>query len=225
MKKTERPLLFLLILMSTSITGFANDDGAACAMAGCGIVVYILILAVSLAIPIVLIVVIIKFIRKDATSRGMPNADTIKWLGLLGLLGLVIYLLQRPDVVLMACPTCGTHAGRVSLVRNVEMRRKKFKLILLTAILVASLGFAWDILRLPTQQLTARVYIGSVHVYQAVGRPLLKGKVACRYRPTCSDYSIEAVQRYGTLRGLVLTYKRIRSCTSSVPFGTVDHVP
>lgn len=105
------------------------------------------------------------------------------------------------------------------------MRKTKLRLILLTTVLVAGLGFAWDVSRLPERQLTARVYISTVHVYQAVGRPLLKGKVACRYRPTCSDYSIEAVQRHGITRGLVLTYKRIRSCTNTVPPGTVDPVP
>jgi putative membrane protein insertion efficiency factor len=105
------------------------------------------------------------------------------------------------------------------------MRKKKLKLIFLSAVLVAGLGLAWDVSRQPDRQLTAHLYIGSVHAYQAIGRPLLKGKVACRYRPTCSDYSIEAVQRHGTLRGLALTYKRIRSCTNDVPMGTVDIVP
>ena len=105
------------------------------------------------------------------------------------------------------------------------MRKKKLKLLLLSAALVTSLGLAWDVSRQPEQQLTARVYIGSVHVYQALGRPLLKGKVACRYRPTCSDYSIEAVRQHGTMRGLALTYRRIRSCTSDVPMGTIDPVP
>lgn len=105
------------------------------------------------------------------------------------------------------------------------MRNQRLRRILLLAALVAGLGFAWDVSRQPDRQLTARVYIGSVHVYQAVGRPLLKGRVACRYRPTCSDYSIGAVQQHGTLRGLVLTYKRIRSCTNEVPMGTVDLVP
>jgi putative membrane protein insertion efficiency factor len=105
------------------------------------------------------------------------------------------------------------------------MRKKKLKLILLSAVLVAGLGLAWDVSRQPERQLAARLYIGSVHVYQTLGRPLLKGRVACRYRPTCSDYSIEAVQRHGTLRGLALTYKRIRSCTNDVPKGTVDIVP
>jgi putative membrane protein insertion efficiency factor len=102
---------------------------------------------------------------------------------------------------------------------------KRLKLILLSVVLVGGLGLAWDVSCQPSNQLTARVYVGCVHVYQAVGRPLLKGKVACRYRPTCSDYSIDAVQRHGTVRGLVLTYKRIRSCTNNVPMGTVDTVP
>ena len=105
------------------------------------------------------------------------------------------------------------------------MPKRKLKLILISAVLVAGLGFAWDVSRQPEKQLTARVYIGSVHVYQAVGRPMLKGIVACRYRPTCSEYSIQAVQQHGTLRGLALTYKRIRSCTNDVPMGTVDTVP
>jgi uncharacterized protein len=105
------------------------------------------------------------------------------------------------------------------------MRKQRLKLILISAALVAGLGLAWDVSRQPEKQLTARVYIASVHVYQTVGRPLLKGRIACRYRPTCSDYSIEAVQRHGTMRGLALTYRRIKSCTNEVPMGTVDVVP
>jgi putative membrane protein insertion efficiency factor len=105
------------------------------------------------------------------------------------------------------------------------MRKQRLKLILISVACVACLGFAWDVSRQPDKQLTARVYIGSVHIYQAVARPRLKGIVACRYRPTCSDYSIEAVQQHGTLRGLVLTYRRIRSCTNEVPMGTIDLVP
>ena len=116
MKKTESLLLFLLILTSTSVLAFAQSGGDAGGACGAlafgaggliGLVIYLLIIAVCLAIPIVLIIVVIKFIKKDATARGMPNADSIKWLGLLGLLGLVIYLLQRPDAVFQPCPTCG----------------------------------------------------------------------------------------------------------------------
>jgi len=106
----------------------------------------------------------------------------------------------------------------------VEMPRK-LKLILLSVVLLVGLAFGIRCLMPTKNQLTARAYVGCVRVYQAVGRPLLKGTVACRYRPTCSDYSITAVQRYGTLRGLVLTYRRIRSCTNKVPMGTLDPVP
>lgn len=109
-------------------------------------------------------------------------------------------------------------------VRSVEMS-KKLKLALLAAVLVVGLGLAWDVSCQPHNQLTARAYIGCVRVYQGVGRPLLEGRIACRYRPTCSDYSIEAVRRFGTLRGLAMTYKRLRSCTNSVPMGTIDKVP
>jgi len=105
------------------------------------------------------------------------------------------------------------------------MRKHRLKIVLLAVTLVAGLGFAWDVSRQPDRQLTARVYIGSVYVYQAVGRPLLKGIVACRYRPTCSDYSIEAVRRHGLLHGLSLTFHRIKSCTNDVPMGTVNPVP
>src|ERR1043166_528119 len=82
-----------------------------------------------------------------------------------------------------------------------------------------------DTFRKPENQITARLYIAGVHLYQAIGHPLLKGHVRCRYNPTCSEYSIEAVQKFGIRRGLVMTEKRIASCQTSVPLGTYDPVP
>ena len=79
--------------------------------------------------------------------------------------------------------------------------------------------------RAPSQQVTAYLYVGTVRIYQHFGRPLLAGRVECRYRPTCSDYSIEAVQTYGIRHGLKLTFARISSCTASVPKQTYDPVP
>lgn len=105
------------------------------------------------------------------------------------------------------------------------MLSKKLRLILLLVVFLGASGFTWDLSRQPGHQVTGRVYVGCIHVYQAVGRPLLKGWVACRFRPTCSDYSIEAVERHGTIHGLALTYKRLRSCTNEVKMGTVDKVP
>jgi putative membrane protein insertion efficiency factor len=94
------------------------------------------------------------------------------------------------------------------------------------AALAALLVFALlDTCRDPADQVTARIYIGGVRVYQVCGRPLLTGKVRCRYHPSCSDYSIEAVRKHGLRHGLVLSIKRISACQSDVPFDTPDPVP
>jgi putative membrane protein insertion efficiency factor len=105
------------------------------------------------------------------------------------------------------------------------MRKHKLKLAVFALVLFATTAVAVDVSRQPENQLTGRSYVAMVRVYQVIGRPLLKGVVACRFRPTCSDYSIEAVRRHGTIRGLVLTVKRIKSCQNSVPMGTSDPVP
>ncbi len=34
----------------------------------------------------------------------------------------------------------------------------------------------------------------------------------CRYFPSCSDYSIEALRTYGFFKGLYMTFKRVLSC-------------
>ena len=35
---------------------------------------------------------------------------------------------------------------------------------------------------------------------------------SCRYLPTCSEYSIEALKTYGFAKGLLLSFRRIISC-------------
>ena len=83
----------------------------------------------------------------------------------------------------------------------------------------------WDSFRQPSRQVTGRAYLAAVHGYQYYGRPLLQPYIHCRYRPTCSEYSIQAVRKWGIRHGLVLTTKRLLSCTSAVPLGTPDPVP
>lgn len=95
---------------------------------------------------------------------------------------------------------------------------------ILVAVLFGGTLIFCDTLRSPENQITASVYIGFVHTYQEYGRPLLDGVVACRFRPTCSEYSVRAVERYGIWQGLYLTVKRLASCTNDVPMETVDEV-
>ncbi|MDE3034246.1 MAG: membrane protein insertion efficiency factor YidD [Acidobacteriota bacterium] len=46
----------------------------------------------------------------------------------------------------------------------------------------------------------------------------------CKFTPTCSHYGLEAVRRYGTLRGGLLTSWRLIRC-SPLSHGGVDPVP
>jgi len=69
--------------------------------------------------------------------------------------------------------------------------------------------------------LIARLLIGAIRVYQWFSRLT---PPTCRYYPTCSHYTLEALQRYGALWGLWLGLKRIVRCH---PFaaGGYDPVP
>lgn len=47
---------------------------------------------------------------------------------------------------------------------------------------------------------------------------------SCRFTPTCSQYTFEAVEKYGPIRGLYLGIKRILRCNPFFPGGE-DPVP
>ena len=49
-----------------------------------------------------------------------------------------------------------------------------------------------------------------IKIYQLVISPLL-GK-SCRFEPTCSSYSIESINKYGVVKGISLSLKRILKC-------------
>jgi len=63
---------------------------------------------------------------------------------------------------------------------------------------------------------------GALRLYQWGISPLLP--TACRYRPTCSEYMREAVERHGVWRGVGLGLARLSRCH---PFhaGGYDPVP
>jgi putative membrane protein insertion efficiency factor len=49
-----------------------------------------------------------------------------------------------------------------------------------------------------------------IKAYQGILSPYLPS--ACRFTPTCSEYTYQAVERYGVLRGLWLGVKRLGRC-------------
>lgn len=59
-------------------------------------------------------------------------------------------------------------------------------------------------------QLLSLPLIGLIKIYQYVISPAIGPK--CRYTPTCSNYGLEAIKKYGAFKGGWLTIKRIASC-------------
>ncbi|MFQ6047165.1 MAG: membrane protein insertion efficiency factor YidD, partial [Gemmatimonadales bacterium] len=57
--------------------------------------------------------------------------------------------------------------------------------------------------------LPRRVVAGLIRAYQVAASPFPS---PCRYSPTCSTYALEAVRRYGALRGIWLGVRRIARC-------------
>ena len=54
------------------------------------------------------------------------------------------------------------------------------------------------------------ILIAFVRVYQAGISPYTPP--SCRYTPTCSQYMLEAIKKYGTLKGVILGLQRIGRC-------------
>ncbi len=55
-----------------------------------------------------------------------------------------------------------------------------------------------------------KILIKFIRGYQYLISPLIGH--SCRYLPTCSEYSIEAIKTFGFFKGLFLSIKRILSC-------------
>ncbi len=69
-------------------------------------------------------------------------------------------------------------------------------------------------------QILSYPFILLIKFYQYVISPAIGPK--CRYTPTCSQYAIEALKKYGLFKGGWLAAKRIASCH---PWGGHGHDP
>ena len=67
-----------------------------------------------------------------------------------------------------------------------------------------------------------QIIIGALRLYKRCISPLLPS--ACRFHPTCSEYMMEAVARFGVLRGTGMGLARLLRCHPFHP-GGVDPVP
>jgi len=64
-----------------------------------------------------------------------------------------------------------------------------------------------------------KLLISLIKLYQKIPGPFHS---MCRHIPTCSNYAIEAIDRYGTIKGSFLAIKRILKCN---PMGTCGYDP
>jgi len=70
------------------------------------------------------------------------------------------------------------------------------------------------------KQILSFPFIALIKIYQLIISPWMGP--SCRYTPTCSQYGIEALKKYGPLKGGWLTVKRILRCN---PWGGHGHDP
>jgi putative membrane protein insertion efficiency factor len=65
-----------------------------------------------------------------------------------------------------------------------------------------------------------KIFIFPIRVYQAIISPLLGPK--CRHAPSCSEYTVQAINEWGVFKGIFLGTKRILKCH---PWGTFGYDP
>jgi putative membrane protein insertion efficiency factor len=65
------------------------------------------------------------------------------------------------------------------------------------------------------------ILVAPIRLYQRAISPALPAR--CKYHPSCSHYAVEAVRRYGVLRGVVLAGWRLLRC-NPWSHGGVDFV-
>jgi hypothetical protein len=69
----------------------------------------------------------------------------------------------------------------------------------------------------PLSDLAKKAGIGLIHVYRKTLSPFFSG--SCRYEPSCSVYTEQAITKYGLAKGSWMGAKRIASCGPWRPGG------
>ncbi len=101
------------------------------------------------------------------------------------------------------------------------------KLVTRRKLLIISLGAffllcAHDWIQPREREISTRTAVFAIEEYRALISPRLKGRVFCRFKPTCSEYGLESVKKYGAVIGGAKALWRIARCGPWTPMGTVD---
>ena len=68
-----------------------------------------------------------------------------------------------------------------------------------------------------------RFFLWLIRLYRKHVSPASPGK--CRFIPTCSEYGMEAIEKYGACKGGWLTFKRLLRCNPFNHSDPYDPVP
>ena len=68
-----------------------------------------------------------------------------------------------------------------------------------------------------------KIFLALIRFYQRAISPYTPG--CCRFRPTCSAYAYEAINKYGALKGGWLAFKRLLRCNPFNKGSIYDPVP
>ena len=68
-----------------------------------------------------------------------------------------------------------------------------------------------------------KIFLYGIQIYQKTLSPILDYKgIKCKYYPTCSEYTKQAIEKYGVIKGCMLGIKRILKCN---PFSKGGYDP
>jgi conserved hypothetical protein YidD len=69
-----------------------------------------------------------------------------------------------------------------------------------------------------------KLFISLIKLYQILISPF-KPIQACKFRPTCSQYMIDAIEIHGVIKGITLGLRRLSQCRPGSNYQGYDPVP
>jgi putative membrane protein insertion efficiency factor len=110
--------------------------------------------------------------------------------------------------------------GDLSALRPAVKKRRAW---LRVAAVVLAIATLCDWMRAPSRQVSVVLYNNVViKGYRLLLQPWGNYIVRCRFHPTCSVYSEQAMEKHGFPKGIWLTTSRLFRCMPWVPLGTED---